>query len=202
MLVENYNSVKNRIMKVYTRIINNSKKFIRLNTVIAVSVLSLCLSACKSDNPKNLTTLKIEDPYRKYFPIVQGQKLKITIKVQNTGEEPLLITHVLPSCGCTTAKFPKVIGAKDYGIIQMEYNSIKNIGQVGFHTTILANTKEKSHTFFFETNVVPDALYTKDYEELYEAQKENIKGSVEEMVDGAANQKGYIVDSTEKRKFR
>ena len=79
----------------------------------------------------------------------------------------------------------------------MEYNSIKNIGHVGFHTTIIANTEEKSHTFFFETNVVPDALYTRDYEELYEAQSKENKGSIKEMVDGSNNKRGYIVDSVE-----
>ena len=146
--------------------------------------------------------MKIEDPYRKYHPIVQGQILKIIIKVQNTGDNQLRITNVLPSCGCTTAKFPTVIGAGGFGIIEMEYNSIKNIGQVGFHTTIIANTKEKSHTFFFETNVVPDAQYTPDYEELYEAQKQSESGSIKEMVDGSNNQKGYIVDSSGMTKSR
>lgn len=176
-----------------------------LNKLVVKFVLLsflIVLGACDSHDPEALTTMKIEDPYRKYFPIVQGQKLQILIEVENTGKEPLRISDVLTSCGCTTSKFPNTIVPGGFGIIEMEYNSIKNIGYVGFHTTILANTKEKSHTFFFETNVVTDALYTRDYEDLYEIQKKEEKGSIKEMVDGAANQKGYIIDSGEKRKFR
>ena len=185
------------------KVLNRKKSIaINLKAFFVLCILLMVFSGCKSDVSNKLTTMKIEDPYRKYHPIVQGQILKIVIKVQNTGDDQLRITNVLPSCGCTTAKFPKVIGAGGFGIIEMEYNSIKNIGQVGFHTTIIANTKEKSHTFFFETNVVPDAQYTRDYEELYELQKEKEKGSVQEMVDGSANQKGYIADSLGASKFR
>jgi hypothetical protein len=171
-------------------------------TLLSLLMLLTIFSSCGSKEGSSLATIKIEDPYRKYYPVVQGQKLKILINIENTSDVPLRISNVLPSCGCTTAKFPKVIGARGFGIIEMEYNSIKNIGYVGFHTTIVANTKEKSHTFFFETNVVSDALYTKDYEELYEIQKQEEKGSIQEMVDGAANVKGYIIDETEKRKFK
>lgn len=150
-----------------------------------------------------LTTVKIEDPKRKYFPILQGQRQKINVKIFNTGQNPLKIYDVYPSCGCTVAKFPeKLIPVGGYGTIDMEYNSNKNIGYVGIYTTIKTNTKEGSQNFFFEINVVPDPHYTKDYEELYNADKENNQSLVKELVDGSTNQQGYTIDTAKMRKFK
>lgn len=149
------------------------------------------------------TSLEIEDPERLYYPIVQGEKQNIVVKITNTGKSALVIEHVLPSCGCIIASYPKsAIRVGEVGFIQLEYNSNKNIGYVELYTTIIANTEPASHTFLFKTNVVPNALYTPDYEELYNAEKEDEKGAVQKMVDGEANQKGYIVDSTETRKHK
>lgn len=166
-----------------------------------ISLLALILSGCRTELAT--TSLEIEDPERLYFPIVQGEKQNIVVKITNTGESALIIDHVLPSCGCIVAKFPKnAIRVGEYGFIQLEYNSNKNIGYVELYTTIIANTEPASHTFLFKTNVVPNALYTPDYEELYNAEKEDEKGAIQKMVDGESNQKGYIVDATETRKHK
>lgn len=159
------------------------------------------LTGCKKELP--LTTLEIEDPVRTYYPVLQGQKQNIVVKITNTGESPLKIKDVLPSCGCTVATFPNAaIRPGEHRFIEMEYNSNKNIGDVRIYTTILANTKEESHTFIFNINVVPNALYTPDYEELYHIEEKENKGLIQEMVDGKANERGYIIDSTEVRKFK
>lgn len=173
------------------------KVFIFLS--IATFILGL---AAGCSNKNGLTTVKIEDPERKYFPILQGQRQKINVKVYNTGDKPLKIYDVFPSCGCTVAKFPEsLIPVGEYGTIEMEYNSNKNIGYAGIYTVIKTNTKEGSQNFFFEINVVPDPHYTKDYEELYNADKENNQSLVKELVDGKNNQQGYITDTTKMRKF-
>ncbi len=175
-----------------------------ISLVSKAFVLSLLLLACSTspEDIQQLTTLEVEDPYRKYFPVLQGQPLSIVFKVENTGDSPLRIFNVLPSCGCTTAKFPRAIAPGGFGVIELEFNSNKNIGHVGIYTTLVANTKDKYHTFFFETNVVPDALYIKDYEQIYYEQMQDEKGFMQSAVDGEANQKGYIVDSTEERRWR
>ena len=162
------------------------------------------LFSCNHSQEDNdeLTTFELEDPYRKYFPVLQGQPLAMFFKIKNTGEHPLYIYDVLPSCGCTTVKHPRAIAPNSEGNIELEFNSNKNIGYVGVYTTLVTNSKEKYHTFFFETNVVSDAHYTKDYEEIYYEAMRDEKGFMQESVDGNANQKGYIVDSTETRRFR
>jgi len=150
------------------------------------------------------TTLQIEDPYRKYFPVIQGQDLNIMVRIYNIGDNTLKIFNVLPSCSCVVVEYPKSIAPGMFGVLQIKFNSLKNIGHVGIYTAILANTKQYEHTFYFETNVVPDALYIKDYEELYylKNKEDNSNIDVRKLVEGDANNKGYIIDSTEARRFR
>lgn len=171
--------------------------------LLALSVLSGCNRGDTENEFLEPTTIEIEDPVRHYYPILQGQKQNITMKITNTGDKPLKIFKVLPSCGCTLAKFTtSAIAPGNYGLLEMEYNSNKNIGHVGIYTTIVANTKKHYHTVYFDLNVVPDALYTKDYEELYHIEQEENKGGLQELVEGKTNERGYIVDSTNVRKFK
>jgi len=173
--------------------------------LLLISVISLLMSGCKNTDTENQflakTSMKIEDPVRHYYPILQGLKQNIIVKVTNTGNEPLKIYKVLPSCGCTIAKFStSAIAPGNDAFIEMEYDSNKNIGYVGIYTTIIANTEKHHHTMFFDLNVVPESLHTKDYEELYHIEQEK-KGNLQELVEGKTNERGYLVDSTEVRKF-
>ncbi|AXG74404.1 DUF1573 domain-containing protein [Flavobacterium arcticum] len=166
---------------------------------------AVVLQGCKSDRENaflELTTMEIEDPVRHYYPIIQGLEQNIIVKVTNTGDNALMLYKVLPSCGCTIATFTThAIAPGSEGFIKLKYDSTKNIGHVGIYTTVLANTKEHSHTIYFDINVVPDALYTKDYEELYQMKREE-EGTTQELVEGETNQRGYIIDSTEVQKYK
>ena len=177
------------------------KKFIKpFTNILALITLFAVIYGCNSGEEGNkylkLSSLKIEDSIRHYYPILRGSKLNLTVKIENTGEYPLKIYNVLPSCGCILTTYPKrpiAVGAA--GFVQMEYESGKNIGYVAMYTTILANTNTYDHTIFFDVNVVSNALYTKDYEEVYNIKQEEESSLVTEMVEGSPNQRGYVVDS-------
>jgi hypothetical protein len=175
--------------------------FTTLTVVFTIVIFSGCKRSDKENQFLARTTMEIEDPVRHYYPILQGLKQNIIVKVTNTGKEPLKIHKVLPSCGCTIAKFStSAIAPGNEAFIEMEYDSNKNIGYVGIYTTIIANTEKHHHTMFFDLNVVPESLHTKDYEELYHIEQEK-KGGLQELVEGKTNERGYLVDSTEVRKF-
>jgi len=190
-------------------ILNNSrmkKASITIRQALLFALLGITMAmGCKRGDGENAymakTTIEIEDPVRHYYPVLQGQKQNITVKVTNTGTEALKIYKVLPSCGCTIATYPKnAIAPGSFGLIEMEYNSIKNIGKVAVYSTLIANTEKHHHTIYFDLNVVPDALYTKDYEELYHIEQQE-KGGLQELVEGEANERGYITDSIEVHKY-
>ena len=134
--------------------------------VMALLFITL-LSSCNKVGENAVTSMKIEDPVRHYSPIMQGVKQNISVKITNTGSEPLLLKNVMPSCGCTIAKFPEhAIAPGNDASVELEYDSSKNTGYTAIYTTITANVTEKAHTVFFDINVVPNSHYTKDYEEI------------------------------------
>jgi Protein of unknown function (DUF1573) len=70
-----------------------------------------------------------------------GEKYPHTFRFTNTGNAPLIITQVNPSCGCTTAKdWPQQpIAPGETGQISVEFNSNGNSGPIDKSISILTN---------------------------------------------------------------
>lgn len=153
----------------------------------------LMLSSCRKE--VRPTSIELEDPDRHYYPIKQGQQLDIMFTITNTGHAPLIITDIHPSCGCIIVDKSSHIIIPEQGVKQFRatYNSIKNIGLVSHCIRIYGNILPDGRAEMkFDVNVVPDADYTRDYEELF--QDFNVKnGIVKEMVDGKESELGYYV---------
>jgi len=167
-----------------------------ISTLLPGLLIILCLGSCDIKNKK--TTVQVTDPERHYYPLLRGQELDIQYKIENTGENPLFITDIQTSCGCLVVDKSslKVLPAGGKGFIALKYNSSKNIGQVKHYITLYANLENTDkYEITFDVNVVPNALYTRDYEELYNEHKEKY-WSETSMVDGKENQLGYYTDET------
>ena len=121
--------------------------------LLASLLLVSCRDASELYPP---TTIKIIDPVRHYYPVVQGELFEINISVKNTGE------HFLR--------------AGETGYIKIINDSKKNIGYVKHFIKIYGNFPNGETEVVFDYNVVPDALYTPDYEEIYS--KENKSNEV------------------------
>ena len=164
-------------------------------SIICLACCALLLTSCsKKVGP---TTVKVDDPVRHYYPLIVGQELELVYKVTNIGTEPLIIQDVQPSCGCIVADLSKkIVPPKGNILLKFTYNSEKNVGYVRHVIRLFGNIKPDGvANLVFDVNVVPNADYTRDYEELYNAKKEK-EGGVEELVDGKASEKGYYVDIT------
>jgi len=158
---------------------------------------SLFLLSCNLRKPDiekvKKTKMEVVDPERHYYPILRGSKLSASYKIYNKGNEPLIIYDVQASCGCIDVSFSKSsIGINEYGFINVDYDSAKNIGYVEFYIMIRANTEKNIFTTIkFDLNVITSAHYTKDYEEIYFERKEKTGTSV----DGDLTQQGYYLDN-------
>lgn len=142
------------------------------------------------------TTLQIVDNNRHYYPILQGQEQDIVFTVKNTGSVPFMLKDMIVSCGCLTSQKSSIdaIPAGKEGQLIMKFNSTKNVGYVRNYITLYGNLlKTDKIEIIFDINVVPNSLYTKDYEELFQEEK-NKGGKVKDLVDGEANNKGYYMD--------
>ncbi|MFT4660990.1 MAG: hypothetical protein ACI8XB_001261 [Patiriisocius sp.] len=88
--------------------------------------------------------------------ISQGEKITFTFKFKSSGEGPLVIGAVKPSCGCTTPKdWPKdPIMPGDEGLIEVEFNSEGKSGLQSKSINIVSNTDPSTSVLYLEGEVV------------------------------------------------
>jgi hypothetical protein len=75
--------------------------------------------------------------------------------VKNTGDAPLVITRVLPTCGCTATEFTKEpIAPKGQGTITITYDPQGRPGTFNKTVNVISNGKKGSLTLIIRGNVV------------------------------------------------
>ena len=98
-----------------------------------------------------------ENPKHDFGDITQGEVVEYTYKFTNTGTEPLIITNVSVSCGCTIPKgYPRdPIAVNGKGEIVIAFNSTGKIGNNTKVITIVSNAvNPEAATVSFTTNVL------------------------------------------------
>lgn len=157
----------------------------------------LIFGACK-EKELDPAEVVITDPDRHYYPLIQGDMLKIDYEIENISDEPLVIKEIQTSCGCIVPfdDLPIMILPNKKGMVKLSYNSIKNMGHVEHQIYLYGNFTDSIYRQLnFDTNVVPAADYMRDYEELYQEQEDKYGGSIKDLVDGRSSDKGYYTDT-------
>jgi len=141
--------------------------FILLISVAAISCLNktdkesqlqpATAGAAANVDTANFTNIQWIDSAQKLGKVDEGQKVAVNFKLKNTGDKPLIIQSVSPSCGCTVAEYPKEpIAPGAEGEIKASFDS--NGRRDLQHKTIyvMTNTKGKQrHELSFEVDVKP-----------------------------------------------
>ncbi|HTH55216.1 MAG TPA: DUF1573 domain-containing protein [Cyclobacteriaceae bacterium] len=88
--------------------------------------------------------------------IVQGEKVEHTFKFTNTGSEPLVITNVEVTCGCTIPKgWPRdPINPGGKGEITVQFDSTHKIGRQNKVATVISNAPAGNSQITFSVNVL------------------------------------------------
>lgn len=78
----------------------------------------------KDENKDKQPVIKFEETEYNYGEIEVNSDGTCEFEFENTGKEPLLLTRVRASCGCTTPKWPKdPIKPGDTETIKVKYNT-------------------------------------------------------------------------------
>jgi hypothetical protein len=96
--------------------------------------------------------------------IYQGDNVEETFKFTNTGNEPLIITNVQVTCGCTTPKgYPRdPIAPGGKGEITIGFNSAGKMGRQNKVVTIVSNAANGDGAqISFTTNVLEKKVQPK-----------------------------------------
>ena len=104
----------------------------------------------------NFTTIEWSETTKNFGKITEGEKVEVAFHFKNTGEKPLVIQRVQPSCGCTVAETPeKPIAPGEEGVIKGAFDSNGRTGMQHKSLSVQANTKgTQNHELVFEVEVV------------------------------------------------
>ena len=159
-----------------------------------IAIEATLLWSCHKDlQPADV---EIVDVDRHYYPVVQGEQLDVNYEIENVSKEPLVIQEIQTTCGCLLPldKLPIVVLPGKKGHVSLTYDSSKNTGEVDHTVWLYGNFTDSAYReLHFDTNVVPPADYTRDYEQIY---REKIHGhrTLHELVNGTSSEKGYYTD--------
>jgi len=114
------------------------KKYLFLFIAIAfvAPAFGQAASASKTAGP----VITFEKNTHDFGDMFQGDQVEKTFKFTNTGNEPLIITNVQVTCGCTTKSYPRdpiAPGAK--GEITLGFNSAGKMGKQNKTVTVISN---------------------------------------------------------------
>lgn len=102
-----------------------------------------------------LTTIEWKETSINFGKITEGQKLEVIYQFTNTGNKPLVITKVVPGCGCTVVEKPvEPIAPGKEGFIKGAFDSNGRTGTQ--HKTIEVGTNTsgtQTHQLVFEVEV-------------------------------------------------
>jgi hypothetical protein len=135
------------------------KKYLLLIVVLAFAAEGFAQQA----GPQNGPVITFEKKTHDFGDIMQGDKVEETFKFANTGTEPLILTNVQVTCGCTTPKGwprdPILPGGK--GELTVAFNSAGKMGKQNKVVTIVSNAVNADGAqISFTTNVLEKKAQT------------------------------------------
>jgi Protein of unknown function (DUF1573) len=128
-----------------------------MRVFLSVLVCVSFLLSCRENDVSNKKTSSMQLPKdssqytsltwldsttRDFGTISEGQKLEVAYRFLNSGDKPLIIAKVQPSCGCTVAEQPDepILPGKE-GVIKASFNSEGRIGINHKKIYVIANTR-------------------------------------------------------------
>jgi hypothetical protein len=126
------------------------------NAVLIFFIGSFLISCRENDSkPNGSTSMQLpkdsslftkitwlDSTERDFGSIPEGRKLEVAYRFLNSGNKPLIIARVQPSCGCTVAEQPSepILPGKE-GVIKASFNSEGRIGINHKKIYVIANTR-------------------------------------------------------------
>jgi len=100
--------------------------------------------------------ITFEEESHDFGDITQGDKIEYVYAFENTGTEPLILSNVLTTCGCTATDWPRdPIAPGKSGEINVTFNSSGKMGIQNKVITVISNASNPQERIKLITNVLP-----------------------------------------------
>jgi hypothetical protein len=115
-------------------------------------ILGFAFTASAQDNQK--AEFKFNEEKHDFGKVPQGIPVTTVFEFTNIGVEPLILTEVKPTCGCTIADYTKTpVKSGEKGIIKITYNAA---AVAPFNKTIVVTSNAKTPTKYL--NIVGEVI--------------------------------------------
>ncbi|TWI97693.1 uncharacterized protein DUF1573 [Mucilaginibacter frigoritolerans] len=108
--------------------------------LVCAVILGFAFTASAQDNEK--AEFKFNEEKHDFGKIPQGTPVTTVFEFTNIGKEPLILTEVKPTCGCTIADYTKTpVKSGEKGLIKITYNAAV---AAPFNKTIVVTSNAKT----------------------------------------------------------
>ena len=130
------------------------KKVLLLTVVFVMSALVFAQEAATAS--KEGAKIEFSEKSKDFGDIFQGDKVSHTFKFKNTGNQPLILSNVITTCGCTATEWPREpIAPGAEAEINATFNSRGKMGKQNKVITVVSNSVEGSARVSIISNVLP-----------------------------------------------
>lgn len=124
--------------------------------VVIAGLLAFAYQYPVFSQDKNGPDFKFEKTTHDFGDIHQGDKVEHIFTFTNSGNEPLIISNVLTTCGCTAPSYPKEpVKPGESADIKIDFNSTGKMGKQNKIITILSNAVNQKTQLSITANVLP-----------------------------------------------
>ncbi len=128
----------------------------KLFILTAVFLMSFQLYAQEKTEELDGPQITFEVSSHDFGDIAQGEKVNYVFKFENTGIEPLILSNVLTTCGCTATSWPRQpIVPGEGGEISVSFNSAGKMGKQNKVITVVSNAINAQERVKIICNVLP-----------------------------------------------
>jgi len=119
-------------------------------------ILILSASLRTSGQDKNGSQFEFEETNYDFGDIQQGEKAEHIFSFKNTGNQPLIISNIVTTCGCTAPTWPKdPVPPGEKGEIKIVFNSSGKVGKQNKIITIFSNSINNKERITVKANIIP-----------------------------------------------
>jgi len=128
----------------------------KLSVLLIVFLLVEGLSAVSAQTVSTGAAITWEENAYDFGEVIAGEKVEHTFKFSNTGSEPLVITNVQVTCGCTTPKgWPRdPIPPGKRAELVVQFNSAGKMGRQNKVVTVISNAVDGNSQVTFTATVI------------------------------------------------
>lgn len=135
---------------------NNKLVHVLCLLVLCFSFSTLSVQGQSKEDSKKKSkapVIQFDKTTHDYGNIMQGDDGECEFKFKNTGKEPLILTNVYSSCGCTVPVWPKepIMGGKTE-VIKVKYNTSR-LGTINKRVTVISNAENGTIELYIKGNI-------------------------------------------------